>query len=171
MSDRNKTLNEWLKEDQIKLEGVMEKFKPLEQEVKHLEQNIRQYKFLISSEENPDRITRTRDETTTTTTTTPKKSTSTHVAGAESLTQKYKELIPSQFPYNSFREKEIRELADSMGFRVRGKLISSSYSRAVLFDLVQEDFLEKPEIGLYRLKIIQSSQEAVSDKEKEDLLL
>ena len=171
MSDRNKTLNEWLKEDQIKLEGVMEKFKPLEQEVKHLEQNIRQYKFLISSEENPDRITRTRGETTTTTTTTPKKSTSTHTVSSESLTQKYKELIPSHFLYNSFREKEIREFADSTGFRIRGKLISSSYSRAVLFDLVQENFLEKPEIGLYRLKRIQSSGEAVSDEEKDGLLL
>ena len=58
----------------------------------------------------------------------------------------------------SFREKDIRELATEKGLRVRGELISGSYSRANIARLLEKGFLEKVAIGSYKYKKSKAAQ-------------
>ena len=64
----------------------------------------------------------------------------------------YRQLAKTHFKDKSFREKDIRELANKEGLRVRDKLIANSYSRSILIELRQEGFLEKVDRGVFRVR-------------------
>lgn len=63
----------------------------------------------------------------------------------------YGYLIKNYFQDNPFKEKEIRELANKKGLLVNKKLISGSYSRAVITRLIEQKELERAKKGLYKI--------------------
>jgi len=120
--------------EQERLLEISEKILPLEQEKARTEQNIKALEQLIGSKEEsvkPESII--------------------NLAGKPPI-EAYKELANDYFKDKSFKDKDIREVANKEGLRVRDEFISGSYSRALLARLLEKDFLEKVGKGLYRYK-------------------
>jgi len=120
--------------EQERLLEISEKILPLEQEKARTEQNIKALEQLIGSKEEsvkPESII--------------------NLAGKPPI-EAYKELAKDYFKDKSFKDKDIREVANKEGLRVRDEFISGSYSRALLARLLEKDFLKKAGKGLYRYK-------------------
>lgn len=63
----------------------------------------------------------------------------------------FRRIAKDDFRGRGFREREIREFANSNGVRTKdGTRISRAYSRTILRDLVDTGFLVKPERGIFR---------------------
>jgi len=122
--------------EQGKLHEISEKIVPLEQKKIRTEKKIKALELLIGSEEE-----------------TIKPKPVSHLIGKSAI-DVYKELAKDHFKEKSFKEKDIRELATEKGLRVRGELISGSYSRATIARLLEKGFLEKVALGLYKYKKI-----------------
>ena len=120
--------------EQERLLEISEKILPLEQEKARTEQNINSLEQLIGSKEKsvkPESIG--------------------NLANKAPI-EVYKELAKDYFKDKSFKDKDIREVANKEGLRVRDEFISGSYSRALLARLLEKGFLEKIGKGLYRYK-------------------
>ncbi len=119
---------------QKKLFEISEKIVPLEREKIKIEQDIKALEHLIGP----------REETT--------KPESTDILTDKPAIEVYKELAENLFGNKSFKDKDIREVANKKGLRVRGELIAGSYSRGILARLVEKGFFEKVGKGSYRYK-------------------
>jgi predicted CopG family antitoxin len=140
-----------LKKEQDGLDDVLQELTPLEKKKAAFEENIKALKQLIVVEKErakPDVKANAEIEL-------PAfaaKATG-RMMGKAGL-EAYKELSSVDLKDKSFRENDIRELANKEGLLINDKFISSSYSRALLVRLIEQDFLEKVENkrGFYRYK-------------------
>ena len=62
----------------------------------------------------------------------------------------YEELARNYFKDKPFKEDEIREIATKTGLLIKEKPITEQYSRNVIAQLLEEEFLERAERGVYR---------------------
>lgn len=148
-------MDDWLNSLSVKLSEieadyhrVLDELRPLEQKRVSLEEKLKTLKHLILLEKGAIRDNILPD--------TPAISSTyeqvTGVLVGKSARESYIELVNNHFKDNSFREKDIRELAIKEGLRVHGKPLASSYSRSLLVNLIKNSILEQVERGLYKKK-------------------
>ncbi len=66
--------------------------------------------------------------------------------------EEYKNIILTHFAQEKFTEGEIREKCIGLGFKIKGKDITDSYSRTIILNLMDSGFLERTSRGIYRIK-------------------
>ena len=137
MNNFIKIYEEHLKIEQDKLIKIFEEILPMEQKRDLIQKNIEALEHLIKSNK--------------------------VLVGSESILQigrfvdksaseAYKELAKEDFREKGFREREIRELVSKEGLRIKGKPIARPYSRTIIRDLLDNEFLERVDRGLFRFK-------------------
>ncbi len=150
MNDMLNLLQEHLAQYREERESVINKLKPLENQKKKLDEKIEAYEQLISLEGGikPDENIREQDEI---------EVGSGMVIGplsGKSGQEAYKELINSDLKDKTFKEKEIREMANERGLRINKKFISGSYSRGLLNRMVDQGDLKRLGKGVFDVQTL-----------------
>lgn len=125
---------EHLKIEQDKLMEILDKIVPLEKKRDLIQKNIEALEHLIRSNVESKSILQT---------------------GRfmdKSASEAYKESAREHFKEKGFREREIREFVTKEGLRIKGKPIARAYGRTIIRDLLDKDFLERLDRGLFRVK-------------------
>jgi len=128
-------------------EEIIKKLAPLENQKKLLSEKIEAIERLLELENESIDLNDKPEE--------PKETIISHSVEDNILSDKapmeaYKYLAKNYFKNRAFREKNIRELANEKGLLVNGKLITGSYSRAVITRLLEQREFVKVKKGLYR---------------------
>ena len=147
-------------EYQHKLDEINDKLIPLEVQKKELEAKILKYKELLLIENGGDFFGENAEVgEESTAMLIPKKSIAERAATLKDLTplEAYKQIIVSNFSTETFKEADIRSIANTEGVRTRedGE-ISSSYSRSLFVHFKKINFVSQVERGIYRYQKQQS---------------
>ncbi len=149
------------KDDELR--EILEKLTPLEQKKETIEKEIEALKYLVESEQKrikttPAVIGQSLNQNVV----------DGHLVGMTGK-EAYRELIKNHYRTQSFREGEIRKLSKEKGLRIKGKEIQRNTSCSIMKDLYKkDDFLEKVDLGLYRYKNSELSQDTNKQKDDEE---
>lgn len=139
MSDVVKLLEEHLEKKKAELQKLQREMDPLERKRIAIQEDMRAYEHLIASEKRNSEPVIEQESLEITGV----------LVGKRGL-EAYKELAAFHFGDRAFKEKDIRDISNQEGLRIRGKPISGSYSRNLIIRLLDEGLLEKVERGSYR---------------------
>jgi len=127
-------------------EEIINKLNPLEDQKKLLDEKIKTIEHLLLLENEKHDFVEKSEE--------PQEITNHSIANDilsnKNATEAYKYLIKNHFQNKPFKEKEIREFANTKGLLVNNKLITGSYSRAIITRLLEQEELERVKKGLYK---------------------
>lgn len=145
MNEMLSILQKHLEQYSNEREDIVNKLKPLENQKKKLDEKIETIEHLISLEGGSESNQNNDDHTM------PETSYDENVGSlsGKSGQNAYKELINSDLNDRSFKEKEIREIANEKGLRINNKFITGSYSRALLNRLIEQGDLTRIKKGVF----------------------
>ena len=147
MNDMLNVLKKHLDQYCKEREGVISALKPLEDQKKNLDEKIETIERLISLEgdtnagEKNDPHNKIKIDSETSIEALP--------LNGKTGQEGYKELINKDLKNKTFKEKDIRELANKKGLRINNKFISGSYSRALLNRLIDQGDLKRIKKGVF----------------------
>lgn len=146
MNDMLIALENRLTELRKERESVITRLAPLENRKKMLGEKIKTIEHLISLEDEPDISIEE-----------PNKKTEIDEKQIESVSplagktgqEAYRELIETDFKNKSFKDIEIRKIANEKGLLINNKHITGSYSRALLARLIDQGDLKRIGKGVF----------------------